>query len=401
MAIITTPHVFAGTGTTHDSSDYSILRMLYSWPISGLTSRPISATVDFWMYGSSGYANDIVDQNCTFYLFESTESKIISRNSGVYKWTKVNNNRYSQYEGKSSLYFSADKLSNFYDNTDPNRLYFTKDAPLSIKKSAGNVAKSVTFNFESTQQNIDLWNGSEMFFGITTSGAITPNYGIKQTFKLTIFCQDGSIFHYYNNNAWNNIKSVKYYNGTKWVPIKSVTYYPPATTVPPTPFTSNSGSDGYSCSASTTLNNNNNFGAWRAFDGGVNGDYGWCSSTYDSGDSESLYLNLPKKAYVKTVTIQNRASTSTPRGPIKAQILGKVSSSDTTEVVLSELIEDMPGDTSSASTTINITQNLNTAVQQIIIRFFDWQGKGAVSSTTQDYLGIGEVSAQVIYPITL
>ena len=329
--MIKTAQDYSFVNPGHNAGDsYGTHALIPYWTFSNLEGTIINITITTtirYRYAASGTATGVFFKNWS-------ETKWNKSTVGPYYYAPssgVEGHLFSRTESSAGI----PRYKAFGD------ILAELNCTVSFPKSGTNTEHTFNFDLSSlsdSEADVSNWNGI-IYFSILPPSSFSENiiWTRNQPWSITVTCEKGStLFHYYTSSKWADIKSLSYYNGTKWVPVKSGTYYPSAITVPPAPFTSNSGNNGYSCSASTVYNNNNNFGAWRAFDGGLNGDYGWCSSTYDSGGSESLYLNLPKKAYVKTVTIQNRASAGSPRGPYKAQILGKVSSSSTTEIVLSE-----------------------------------------------------------------
>lgn len=161
-------------------------------------------------------------------------------------------------------------------------------------------------------------------------------------------------------------------------------------TVPPIALTSNAGTDGYSCGASSIFLATED--AYKAFDFNLAHGYSW-GSISDTTTSHSLWLNLPHPGKVQSVTITNR-NYSLVNGPISIYIKGKKNINDTETVALSDLITDLPGSTILASTTIQVEEPYNQIeVQQITVEVIDWDGKSSSYN-----VGIGEMSAEVIYP---
>lgn len=159
-------------------------------------------------------------------------------------------------------------------------------------------------------------------------------------------------------------------------------------TVPQLALTSNTGSEGYSCEASSSFSTSET--AYNAFD--YNNNTYWSASSGTS-ETESLWLNLPKKAKVRSITLQNR-NYSLVYGPISVYIKGKINIEDTETIPLSNLITNLPGSTQLASTTILIEEPYNQIeVQQILIEIVDWDGKANSANPS-----LAGVHAEVIFP---
>lgn len=207
----TTDVVFNGKDKTSDSS-YSIRRFLYYWPVSNLTSNPVSATIDFYLRTGTVFSN----KSYKFVLFKDIDI------SGKTNWKYRNANSYYQYPSSIDYYFDTDYYTNFC-----GEILATVDCNVTVS-GTGDVPQSVTIDIPANMRDKSLWNNNDIFFGIIdNSAAYSPdlNYGRSKTFNLTLTCKTGPVFHYYDGSAWKDVKSTWYYNGTKWVEVSGVNYY--------------------------------------------------------------------------------------------------------------------------------------------------------------------------------
>jgi hypothetical protein len=207
---------------------------------------------------------------------------------------------------------------------------------------------------------------------------------------LTIDFEAAVEASYYTNGAWKPVSLAKIYQNGAWKTLsKMVKHKSVSTQVPVAALTSNSGPNGYSCGASSTYDTN--YPAYLAFNKVNVSVNGWVSARNPSSP-QTIWLNLPKAGFLKSVTIYNRTSTDV-RGIIAASIQGRKPGETSYTTLVTKT--DFPGSTNSQATTVTIPSTYsNTLFDSIRLEITDWHMKGQ----TDNHICISEIVPEVIYP---